>query len=291
MPPRSACPAAAKAQTGKFDLLVELRRLTALYPGLAGNTTVSSTIELRPDGSAGGSLTASGDVAGQPLSLAGRFDRDAAGGIVVPSFEGHWASAVLAVADLAITRERTTGSARLKVARLQDVGALLGTNLAGAIEAEVTTDPQLAAARLQARVNGTGIRSGGIAAGALQIDATIDDPMGTAATDARFTASGLAGAADIGRLSGTAKGDRQSGFDVALQASGAATAATLAAKVELLGEESASPFRVSTVVTRGFPVALNAPTRLRIAGPQVRIDPTTLRLGGAGFRCRACSIL
>ena len=269
-----------KGQTGKFDLLVELRRLSALYPGLAGNTTVSSTIELRPDGSAGGSLTANGDVAGQPLSLAGRFDRDAAGGIVVPSFEGHWASAVLAVADLAITRERTTGSARLKVARLQDVGALLGTDLAGAIEAEVTTDPQLAAARLQARVNGTGIRSGGIAAGALQIDATIDDPMGTATTDARFTASGLAGAADIGRLSGTAKGDRQSGFDVALQASGAATAATLAAKVELLGEEIRIALSRFEGRHQGIPVALNAPTRLRIAGPQVRIDPTTLRLGG-----------
>ena len=136
-----------KGQTGKFDLLVELQRLSVLYPGLAGTTTVSSTIELRPDGSAGGSLTANGDVAGQPLSLAGRFDRDAAGGIVVPSFEGHWASAVLAVTDLAITRERTSGSARLKVARLQDVGALLGTDLAGAIEAEVTTDPQLAAGK------------------------------------------------------------------------------------------------------------------------------------------------
>jgi translocation and assembly module TamB len=269
-----------KGQTGKFDLLVELRRLTALYPGLAGNTTVSSTIELRPDGSAGGSLTANGDIAGQPLSLAGRFDRDAAGGIVVPSFEGHWASAVLAVADLAITRERTTGSARLKVARLQDVGALSGTNLAGAIEAEVTTDPQPAAARLQARVSGTNVRSGGIAAGALQIDATIDDPMGTATTDARFTASGLAGATDIGRLSGTAKGDRQSGFDVALQVSGATSAATLAAKVELLGEEIRIALSRFEGRHQGIPVALNAPTRLRIAGAQVRIEPTTLRLGG-----------
>ena len=192
MPPRSACPAAAKARPASSIFWSSCGGSPSLYPGLAGTTTVSSTIELRPDGSAGGSLTANGDVAGQPLSLAGRFDRDAAGGIVVPSFEGHWASAVLAVADLAITRERTTGSARLKVARLQDVGALLGTELAGAIEAEVTTDPQLAAARLQARVSGTGVRSGGIAAGALQIDATIDDPMGTAATDARFTASGLA---------------------------------------------------------------------------------------------------
>ena len=269
-----------KGQTGKFDLLVELRRLAALYPGLAGTTTVSSTIELRPDGSAGGSLTANGDVAGQPLSLAGRFDRDAAGGIVVPSFEGHWASAILNITDLAITRERTSGSARLKIARLQDTGALLGGDLAGAIDAEVTTDPQLAAGRLQARVSGTGLRSGGIGAGTLQIDAMIDDPMGAATTDAKFSVSGLSGAADIGRLSGTVKGNRPGGFDVALQASGANTAASLAAKVEPMAEEIRIALSRFEGRHRGIPVALNAPTRLRIAGPQVRIDPTTLRLGG-----------
>ena len=235
---------------------------------------------------------ASGDVAGQPLSLAGRFDRDAAGGIVVPSFEGHWASAVLAVADLAITRERTSGSARLKVARLQDVGALLGTDLAGAIEAEVTTDPQLAAARLQARVNGTGIRSGGIAAGALQIDATIDDPMGTATTDARFTASGLAGAADIGRLSGTAKGDRQSGFDVALQASGASHRRHPRGQGRAAGRRDPHrPF----AFRRSSPGNPRGPRTRRhgCASPVRRSGsiPRPCAWAAAGFRCRACSIL
>jgi len=44
-----------KGQTGKFDLLVELQRLSILHPGIEGATTVTSTIELRPDGSAGGS--------------------------------------------------------------------------------------------------------------------------------------------------------------------------------------------------------------------------------------------
>jgi translocation and assembly module TamB len=269
-----------KGETGKFDLSVELLQLSVLRPGIAGATTASSTIELRPDGSAGGSLTANGTVSGQPLSIAGRFDRDAAGGITVPSLEGHWASAVLNVTDLAITRDRTSGSARLKVARLQDVAAVLGTDLAGAIDAEVTTDPQLAAGRLKARLSGTGVRSGGIGIGTLQLDATIDEPTGAAATDAKLTASGISGAADIGRLSGTAKGDRQSGFDVTLQASGAATAATLAAKVELLGEEIRIALSRFEGRHLGIPVALNAPTRLSIAGPRIRIDPTTLRLGG-----------
>lgn len=269
-----------RGSTGRFDLSLELRQLAVLQAGLSGAATASSTIELRDDGTAGGSLTASGDVEGQPLSLAGRFDRDAAGGIVVPSFEGHWASAALNVENLAITRERTTGSARLTVARLQDIGALLGTELAGSIEAEVTTDPQLAARRLRARVNASGVRSGGVTVGALQLDAAIDDPMGRLATDASFTANGLSGVADIGRISGTVKGDRQSGLDVALQASGASTNATLAAKVELL----ASEVRVALLRFEGrhreIPVALNAPTRLSIEGARVRIDPTTLRLGG-----------
>ena len=212
--------------------------------------------------------------------MATGFDRDAAGGITVPSFEGHWASAVLAVADLAVTPDRTSGSARLKVARLQDVGALLGTELTGAIEAEVTTDPLLAAGRLQARIAGSNVQSGGIRLGALKIDAAIDDPLGKAATDATITASGLSGVADIGRISGTVKGDRQSGLDVALQASGAATNATLAAKVELLADEIRVALQRFEGRHQGIPLALNAPTRLRITGAQVRIDPTTPRLGG-----------
>ena len=269
-----------QGSTGRFDLSVELRQLSLLRPGLAGAVSVASTIELRPDGTAGGSLTARGDAEGQPVSLAGRFDRDAAGGIVVPSFEGHWASAVLSVADLAITRDRTSGSARLKVERLQDIGGLLDTPLAGSLEAEVSTDRQLAAGRLQARVRGNGLQTGGIAAGSLQIDATIDDPMGNAAADAKIMAGGLRGAADISRLEGTVKGDRQSGFDVALKASGAQSDANLAAKVELMADEVRIALSRFDGRHQGIPLALNAPSRLAIAGARIRIDPTSLRLGG-----------
>jgi translocation and assembly module TamB len=269
-----------QGSTGRFDLSLDLRQLSALRAGLAGGATVASTIELRPDGTAGGSLTANGDVAGQPLSLAGRFDRDASGGIVVPSFEGHWASAVLNIADLAITPDRTTGSARLKVARLEEVGAQLGADLAGSLEAELDTDPELAAGRLKARIRGAGLQGGGVRMAALQVDATIDDPMGNAVTDASIAASGMSGAGDIGRVNATVKGDRPKGFDVALQAAGASTNAGLAAKVELLADEIRVALSRFDGRHRGIPVALNAPTRLRIVGEQVRIDPTTLRLGG-----------
>jgi translocation and assembly module TamB len=266
--------------TGRFDLSVDLRQLSVLREGLAGAITASSTIELRPDGTAGGSLTASGTAESQPLSLAGRFERDASGGIAVPSFEFHWASAVLGVTDLAVTPNRTTGSARLKVEKLQDVGALVGTALAGSLEAEVSTDPQRAAGRLQARVRGSNLQSGVVGAAALQVDATIDDPMGTAKTDATIAASSLRGAADIARVNATVKGDRQSGFDIALQAAGAQSAANLAAKVELVADEIRIALSRFDGRHQGIPVALNAPMRLSIAGARVRIDPTSLRLGG-----------
>ena len=270
-----------QGSTGRFDLSVELQQLAALRAGLAGAIAVSSTIELRPDGTTGGSLTARGDAEGKPLSVAGRFDIDAAGGIVVPSFEGHWAGAVLSVADLAVTRDRTSGSARLRVERLQDIGALLNTALAGSLEAEISTDAQLAAARLQARVRGNGLQTGGIAAGSLQVDATIDDPMGSAAVDAKIAGGGgLRGVAGIGRLEGTVKGDRQSGFDVALKASGTQSDANLAAKVELLADEIRVALARFEGRHQGIPVALNAPSRLGIAGARIRIDPTSLRLGG-----------
>jgi hypothetical protein len=46
--------------------------------------------------------------------------------------------------------------------------------------------------------------------------------MGSARADATIAASGLRGAADIARVNATVKGDRQRGFDIALQAAGRA---------------------------------------------------------------------
>jgi translocation and assembly module TamB len=271
--------ARGQGSSGRFDLVVELRRLGILRGGLDGDAKVNATIELRTDGTAGGSVTASGAAQGQPLSLSGRFERDAAGGIVVPSFEGHWASAVLHVADLAITPDRTTGSARLQVERLQEVGALVGTEMAGSVEADISTDPQLAQGRLKVRVQVREAKSSGVAVAGLQADATIDDPMGTATADAKIVANGLRGAGDFSRLNVTVKGNQQSGLDLALQASGGQSDLNLAAKVEL-GESIRIALSRLDGRQQGIAISLAAPTHLAIAGAQVRIDPTNLRLGG-----------
>jgi translocation and assembly module TamB len=271
--------ARGQGASGRFDFKVDLRRLGLLREGVEGATTVTSTIELQADGSAAGSLSASGEAQGQPFSLAGRFERRAAGGIVVPGVEGHWASAALKVNDFVITRDRTSGSAHLQVERLQEIGALLGAELAGSLDAEISTDPQLALGRLQAHLRVKDLQSSGAAVASLQVDATIDDPTGAATTDARIAATGLRGAGDFSRLDATIKGGQRSGLDVTLQAAGARSDANLAAKVEL-GEEITIALSRFDGRQQGIPIALAAPTRINVAGARVRIDPTNLRLGG-----------
>ena len=171
----------------------------------------------------------------------------------MPSFEFHWASAVLGVTDLAVTPDRTTGSARLKVEKLQDVGALLGTALAGSLEAEVSTDPQRAAGRLQARVRGSNLQSGGVGAAALQVDATIDDPMRLGQSRRHDRGQRPARRRRYRPRQRHGQGRPADGFDIALQAAGAQSAANLAAKVELVADESASRCRASTDAIRAFP--------------------------------------
>ena len=266
---------------GRFDLSVELHQLSTIRQGLAGAISASSTLEFKADGSANASLTVQGTAENQPLSLAGRVERNAAGGIMVPNFAFHWASAALDVASLAVTADRTTGSAKLKVDRLQDVGALVGTPLVGSLEAEVSTDPDLAQRRLKVQVRGRDLLSGGTGAAGLQLDATVDNPLGdNPSADAKLAANGLRGVADLGRVDATVKGDRQAGFDVTLQAAGTQTNANLAGKVELPGEEIHVALSRFDGRSRGLPLSLAGPTRVVVAGQRVQIDPTNLRFGG-----------
>jgi translocation and assembly module TamB len=301
-----------RGSTGTLDLSLDLPKLAALRADVAGAASAKAAITLRGDGTdikltmalrdlayqqlkaqkldlsttasldatgaARGTVEANGEVASQALTLNGRFERDSAGGIVVPSFQGRWASAILDVADLAVTEARTTGHAKLNMARLQDLSPLIGAEVAGSLNAEVTADPASPAGRLDVRVQGADIRSGGIAVGALNLAGTIDDPMGNAHTDLKLTASRLAGASGVNGLTATAKGDRQA-LDVTMQATGS-TAANLAARLEMLGDEILIALQRFDGRYDRVPVALAAPTKIHITGERIRIDPTNMRLGG-----------
>ncbi len=271
-------------QEATLELKAELRDLRH-GPLVSRRLSLATTTTLEATGAMRGTVEANGDLADQPVTLSGRFARDAAGGIVVPSLKGSWASAVLDVADLAVTEARTSGHARLQMAHLQELSKLIGADLSGSLDADVRAEPDSSVGRLDVRVQGTDLRSGGVAIGGLDLTGTIDDPAGIARTDATLKTTRVAGAAGINGLNGTLKGDRN-GLDIALQATGVQTNGTVAAKVELAGEQ------IRIVLSRldarhdGIPIALAAPARVTIAGARIVIEPANLRLGGGRLAVR-----
>lgn len=308
-----------RAATGELDLALDLPKLDFLKAGVGGAAKITSNIRLGADrtdlrlaaelsdlvrgqiasrkltlsangsldasGAANGEVKASGDLAAQPLTLDGRFSLDAAGGVVVPTFQGRWASFVLDVSDFAVTKGRTSGHARLEAARLGDASDLAGTALGGSLEAEITAEDQTPDGRVTVRVQGNELRVNTLAIGALDLRSTIDDPMAAAKVDATLAASRIAGAADINRLNATANGDRQT-LNITLQAAGAQTAANATAKVELSGDDLIIGLSRFDGRYGAIPVALAGPTRVHIAGPRVAIDPTNLRVGGGRLAVR-----
>ena len=133
---------------------------------------------------------------GEKSPIANFLARNADGGILVPSFQGNWASAAIDVADLAVTPKGATGHGHLKFAKLEDLAPLLGTPLAGAIEADVATEPN-DAGKVTVTLRGDRLASGATGVRTLQLDATVADPMGLAVADATLKADGLSGVADI----------------------------------------------------------------------------------------------
>ena len=309
-----------REQAGTLDLALDLPRLAAFRPEVEGAATAKATIGfggpetslklklesrdvtfqtinsqrltldssvvLATGGTLTGTLQAAGDVAGQPLSLDGRFAHDAAAGLAVPIVQGRWSTAVLEVTDLVIAQTKTTGHARLSIAQLKDIEALAALGLAGSLVAEVKADPAAPAGRLDVSVKGTDLAGQGVGAGTLELKGHVDDPAGRAVTDLTLDASRLQGAGGLSTLKATAKGDRAAGIDVTLQATGPELTADLAAKIEFLAEEIRMALSRFTGRYRDIPLGLNAPTKVAVAGARIVIDPTNLRVGAGRVALR-----
>ena len=308
-----------RAATGDLDLALDLPKLDVLQSGVSGSARITGGIKLGGDrtdvrlaaelsglqrgaltssrltlsangsldaaGAASGDVKANGDLVGQPLSLDGRFTLDAAGGVVVPTFQGKWASAVLDVENFAVTSGRTSGHARLKVDRLADAAPLAGTDLAGSLDAEVTTGDSVPGGRVTAHVKGHDLRAGTLGVGEFELSSTVDDPMAAATTDSKLTANRIVGAADINRLTATVRGDRQA-LVVSLQAAGGQTNANVEAKLDLTSDDIVVALQRLDARYTGIPIALAGPTRVHVAGSRVAIEPTNLRLGGGRLSVR-----
>ena len=298
-------------RTGTIDLGLDLPRLGLLQQEVSGSASAKARVTLKPAGgdmhftvdladlarggitsrklalvldtslegeAAKGSVKADGDLANQPLTLAGSFARNADGGVLVPSLQGSWASGSVDVRDLAVTPKGATGSGHLKMGKLADLAPLIGTDLAGALDLDITTEPD-PAGKVTVALRGDKIRAGATGVGSLQLDATVTDPIGVAATEATIKADRLSGAADLSQASATVKGDRK-GFDVTLKVAGAVTNANLAARIEPAAEEIRVALQRLDARYQGIPVALNAPARFKVMGSRVTIEPVSLRVGG-----------
>jgi translocation and assembly module TamB len=302
-------------RTGAIDLTLSLPRLGVLQPDVGGSATAKGKVMMTPAGgdlqltvetadlsrggigskklsllldmalegeAVRGRLKAEGDLANQPVALDGRFARNADGGILVPNLKGSWASADIDFADLAVTPKGATGHGHLKFARLEDLAALLGTPLAGALDLDIATEPA-DAGKVRIALRGDKLRSGTTGVASLQLDATVTDPLGGAAADASLKADGLSGVADLRRATVTVKGDMKA-FDATVAVNGVATNATLAARIEPTPGEIRVGLQKFDGRYQGIPIALTAPTHARVMGARVAIDPTALRLGGGTVR-------
>lgn len=304
-----------RGHEGVIDLSVDLPTLGLVQTEVSGAASAKAKVTLKPNGgdihlsantsdlkrgditsknlalvldtslegeAVKGNLKLDGDLAEQPLRLTGAFSRNADGGVQVPSLQGGWASASVDVKDLAVTPQGATGNGHLAMTRLDDLSALLGMPLAGALDLTVATEPN-PAGKVTIALKGTGLKSGTIGAGNVQLDASVTDPMGLAVTEATLKADRLAGAADLNQANVTVKGDRQA-FDVTARVAGALTNANLAARIEPTPGEIRVALQKLDARYQGVPVALTAPTRFKVMGARVALDPTSLRLGGGALR-------
>ncbi len=303
-----------KANTGEVDLSLALPKLGLLQEGVDGSANTKGKVVLKANGAdfqfdvdlanlsrggiasrkislalaaavdgdaVSGSVKANGDLANQPLKLDGRFARKPDGSIVVPAFNGGWASAVIDAKDLAITPTGATGSAHLRMAKFEDLAPLAGTPLAGSFDLQVATEPD-GGGKVKVTARGNGLRSGATGVGDLQIDADVTDPLGAGVVDSTIKASRLTGVAEVNQVNATVKGNRTA-IDLTVQATGARTNANVAARIEPKDNEIAVALQKFDARYQGIPVALAAPTHVRVMGARVAIDPSSFRLGAGRF--------
>ncbi len=279
---QGAATAAATVDFGGPETTLKLKvesRNVAYQKITSRRLVLDTSVSLAPGGKVAGTVQAEGEVAGQPLSVEGRFSHEEAAGLSVPNLQGRWSNAVLDVTNLAIAQTRTTGHARLAIPQLKDVEALAALGLEGSLVADVTADPNAPAGRLDVSVKGTNLAGQGLGAATLDLKGHVDDPAGRASTDLALDATRLRGAGGLSTLKATAKGDRANGIDVTLQGSGPELSADLAAKVEFPADEIRIALSRFSGRYRDIPLGLNAPTKIVVAGARIVIDPTNLRVG------------
>jgi translocation and assembly module TamB len=291
-----------------LDLNVALSDLAALTPQVAGKLALASRIAGPQDafdvdatvtgevaakaartgpikaviaarglpGSPSGTVTVQGALDGAAVDLAADATRAADGALHVAISRGTWKSLSLGGAlDLPAGEKIPVGKVDVKFARLADLAALTGMQLAGAIDAELQNDAHEARVALHARAAGL---SGTASVAKADLAATIADPASHPVIDARLTADGIA-AGDIG---GSARLDAKGGLD-ALALKLTATAenvaggdATLSTDALLNVDGKVATVRTLEATAKGETARLLAPVKISF-GAGLAVD--RLRVG------------
>ncbi|HYC63172.1 MAG TPA: hypothetical protein VEC14_00460, partial [Reyranellaceae bacterium] len=230
---------------GDLTLVLALPEFRRLGLDIPGNATINTRIALQRDGAARVRLEASGQAAGQPLTLTADMLRDAQGAASAPQMRGRWASATLDVSNFSLRADGAAGRARLTIEDLADIGRLTGASLGGRLELDVATEPTAADEKL------TG----------------------------RLVLRNLRGLGDLSTLTANIGGEF-SNATLALQAAGGKMSANLRATLQQDGEAWRVALQQLDARQDNIPIALTAPLRGRLAGDRFTIEqPGSFKIG------------
>lgn len=248
--------------TGKTDDLAATADLQAMVAttGKAPEKIVASLTAQGLPAAPSGQITAEGSLDGAPLTLVANASRANDGTLRLTIDRGAWKSATADGAlSLAPGAQLPEGKLSLRIDRLDDLRALSGQALTGAVSAAIDlgSDNGRPVARMQAEARDAGM-AGMASIGRATLTARVADPMGTPVTEAKLIADGVR----AGSLTGS----------MTLDANGPATALALRLSGSLQGLDG-GPAQASAAAS------LDTTARqLRITALQAMAKGETLRL-------------
>ncbi len=243
---------------------------------------LDANLALRQDG-VDATLTLDGNSGEHPLHASGRIAATAGERLSIPTFEATLGKLSLSVKDLVVDRTSATGSARLLVEDLGEVGALVGQKLAGKLEVTVAPDPGATDGKLKIALRGSNLASGNLGVGTLTGDATVVDPLGRAGFEAKVAASALRGIAEISSVNLKASGDRTE-IAATTDVSGPGVQASAAIKARLDGGETTLDIESLKAARNGRTLALTKAAQIRLANGRTTIEPMQLAAVGGQIR-------
>lgn len=307
---------AIRPSGGQVRANIALSDLTAIDPQLTGRGEIEANLSGTPDNMAGdivarlldatasgrpigrlelatkvtglpqtpqGTFTLNGNVDGKPAKGGGAFQVAAYRAAALNDLDITLGS-VRASGTIALdTQSRATGRLNLKAGNLDDLSALALTKLGGSVDLAIDARVIDGRQSLNAVGSATNLNVPGVWAERVNIDLKNVDPYGLTLSDSRVDISNAevrgTQIAELGVTgSGTAKG-------LALQATGTInqTAIRSALDVTPTGEGAIIDLKTLQADRSGQRLTLGAPSRIVLAGSNVRIDKLTLRANGGSL--------